>query len=139
MSFHSSTNNSKLLKPNKTHYSIRRGPGQISHLLMPQRIDLILLNSASIAKKHEFKSHINNSNSLNQIDNVVVSDNNNNNKKNSLKCNSLMFDIKLFIDDESQQDDGFNYDNNNNNSNDATTSNQVQKYIKVKNNGDEIK
>jgi len=105
---------------------------------MPQRIDLILLNSASIAKKHEFKSHINNSNSLNQIDNVVVSDNNNNNKKNSLKCNSLMFDIKLFIDDESQQDDGFNYDNNNN-SNDATTSNQVQKYIKVKNNGDEIK
>ena len=88
----------------------------------------------SIAKTHEFKSHINNSNSLNQIDNVLVSDNN-----NSLKCNSLMFDIKLFIDDESQQDDGFNYDNNNNKSNDASTSNQVQKYIKVNNNEDELK
>ena len=45
---------------------------------------------------------------------------------------------KLFIDDESQQDDGFNNDNNNK-SNDASTSNQVQRYIKVNNNEDELK
>lgn len=126
--FSCSSNNltNKSVKPlskQKSHYTIRRGPGKISHLLIPQRIDMILANSnVSTNVSREFKSQNNSS----QEENLESFDNNNsNNNKNSLsdlcklnRTTSLTFDVNLFIDEEeSQQDVYHNNSSNNNNTN----------------------
>lgn len=109
----------KLTKP-KSHYTIRRGPGKISHLLIPQRIDTILASSALSATSndnHEFS----NQNHLSNQDGLIESfDKNSSDIYRLNRSTSLTFDVNLFIDEEDSQQDIY-YNNSKKHDNNAST------------------
>lgn len=121
----------------KNHYTIRRGPGKISHLLIPQRLDLILTQSNvnQLVTKHESIKSQNNSSSqeenlesFDNINNNTANCNNSNNNDDSTsdlyklnRTTSLTFDVNLYIDEEESQQDVYQNTNNLRYDNNATT------------------
>ena len=74
-------------KNKKTHYTIRRGPGKISHLLIPNRA-----NSLTIAKPKTDSPRIVFTNKRETSDKIVCNN----------KANGTMFEVNTFIDDDNE-------------------------------------
>jgi hypothetical protein len=130
----------RLSKSSKSHYTIRRAPGKISHLLIPQHKDMLRNNSAlTLSFSSTLRQQEGNSNhQISQTEYIESpaataanqSDKNISNFSASTspfqqlltnRSNSLTHDIKLFIDEEesqfSQQENSISSINNNNNNN----------------------
>lgn len=92
----------------KSHYTIRRGPGKISHLLINNRLNSLDLNdSSNVDSNNNTTSRINSKQSpkifLTDPSNTEMSATNGENYNNQSNVN--LCDINVYIDDENDQED----------------------------------